>query len=65
MTARKQSPGIIAVQYVILALGLVFSVFPIYFILQASLRAGNSLYTTELQLLPANPTLENYRYDRR
>ena len=62
MTARRQSNAVIAIQYVILVLGLIFSVFPIYFIFQASLRPGNSLYTTDLQLLPTNPTLDNYIY---
>lgn len=62
MIARRQSPMVLAIQYIILALGLIFSIFPIYFIFQASLRPGNSLYSTELQLLPTNATLDNYRY---
>jgi arabinogalactan oligomer/maltooligosaccharide transport system permease protein len=62
MSARRQSPLLLAVQYIILFIGLIFSVFPIYFIFQASLRPGNSLYTTELQLLPTNATLDNFRY---
>jgi arabinogalactan oligomer/maltooligosaccharide transport system permease protein len=37
-------------------------IFPVYFIFQASLRPGQTLYSTTLDLLPENPTLENYRY---
>jgi arabinogalactan oligomer / maltooligosaccharide transport system permease protein len=62
MTARRQGPLVMTVQYVILAIGLIFSVFPIYFVFQAALRPGNTLYSTELQLLPTNATLENFRY---
>lgn len=62
MIARRQSIGALALQYFILALGLIFSVFPIYFLFQASLRPGNTLYSTNLQLLPTNATLDNYRY---
>ncbi len=62
MTARRQGPLLMTVQYVILAIGLIFSIFPIYFVFQAALRPGNTLYSTELQLLPRNATLENFRY---
>jgi arabinogalactan oligomer/maltooligosaccharide transport system permease protein len=62
MIARKQSTGALLIQYILLAMGLIFSIFPIYFVFQAALRPGNSLYTTELQLLPANATLENFVY---
>lgn len=59
---RKQSGWVLGIQYFILALGLIFAMFPIYFVVQASLRPGNSLYSTELQLLPTNATLANYKY---
>ena len=62
MIARKQSVWMLAAQYFILALGLIFAIFPIYFVVQASLRPGNTLYSTELQLLPTNATLSNYEY---
>ena len=62
MTARRQSPLVLTIQYVILAIGLLFSSFPIYFVFQAALRPGNTLYSTELQLWPANATLDNFRY---
>ena len=45
-----------------LLLGAIFSIFPIYFVAQASLRPGNTLYSTELQLVPVDATLDNFRY---
>jgi arabinogalactan oligomer/maltooligosaccharide transport system permease protein len=62
MIARRQSFLTLAIQYVLLTIGLIFSIFPIYFIIQAALRPGNTLYSTDLQLLPANATLDNFRY---
>jgi arabinogalactan oligomer/maltooligosaccharide transport system permease protein len=41
---------------------VLFAVFPIYFVLQASLRPGQQLYTTDLQLFPTAPTLANFEY---
>lgn len=61
MIKRESTLGIV-VQYLLLAIGVVFSIFPIYFVAQAALRPGNSLYSTELQLVPVNATLENFRY---
>lgn len=62
MIGRRQSPLVLGVQYVLLAIGLIFSIFPIYFVFQAALRPGNTLYSTELQLIPTNATLDNFRY---
>jgi arabinogalactan oligomer/maltooligosaccharide transport system permease protein len=62
MNARKQSMGALSLQYLILLLGTFFAVFPIYFVMQASLRPGNQLYTTDLQLFPSDATLDNFRY---
>jgi arabinogalactan oligomer/maltooligosaccharide transport system permease protein len=62
MNARRQSPLALSVQYLLLILGTTFSIFPIYFVFQAALRPGNQLYSTELQLLPTNASLENFRY---
>jgi arabinogalactan oligomer/maltooligosaccharide transport system permease protein len=62
MNARKQSMGALGLQYLILLLGTFFAVFPIYFVMQASLRPGNQLYTTDLQLFPSDATLDNFRY---
>jgi arabinogalactan oligomer/maltooligosaccharide transport system permease protein len=62
MSMRKQSTFSLVVQYIILILGTFFAVFPIYFVIQASLRPGQQLYTTDLQLFPTDATLDNYRY---
>src|SRR3972149_145442 len=62
MFARKQSFWSLAIQYGILILGTFFAVFPIYFVIQASLRPGNQLYSTTLQLFPTDATLANFRY---
>jgi len=62
MNARKPGAGALALQYAILIGGAFFALFPIWFVVQASLRPGNQLYTTDLQLLPTDATLDNYRY---
>ena len=62
MFSRKQSRASLAVQYAILFVGVLFAIFPIYFVVQASLRPGQRLYSTNLQLWPSDATLENYRY---
>jgi arabinogalactan oligomer/maltooligosaccharide transport system permease protein len=61
-TNRRTSPVTLAILYAILILSALFAIFPIYFVAQASLRPGQSLYSTELQLLPVDATLENFRY---
>lgn len=60
MNLRRPSTAALALQYVIIALGLIFAIFPIYFVFQASLRPGNQLYATSLQLLPVDATLDNF-----
>lgn len=62
MNARKPRARALAFQYAILGLGGFFSLFPIWFVVQASLRPGNQLYTTDLQLFPTDATLDNFRY---
>ena len=62
MFSRKQSFSSLALQYIVLILGIVFALFPIYFVVQASLRPGNQLYSTDLQLWPVDATLENLRF---
>lgn len=46
--------------YIFLIIMTIFSLFPVYYVVQASFAGGQNLYTTTLSLLPANPTLENY-----
>lgn len=48
--------------YVFLVCMTIFSLFPIYYVIQASLGGSQNLYTTDLHILPANPTLDNYVY---
>ena len=48
--------------YVYLVIMVVFALFPIYYVVQASLAGGQNLYTTDLKLLPSNPTFDNYIY---
>ncbi len=45
-----------------LAAMLIIAVFPVFFVLQASVRPGQSLYTLTLSLWPDHPTLDNFRY---
>ena len=62
MSEKRTNPFTLVVMYVILAMGLFFAIFPIYFIVQAAFRSGNQLYSTTLQLFPTNPTLDNFTY---
>jgi arabinogalactan oligomer/maltooligosaccharide transport system permease protein len=57
-TSRLQTTLI----YVFLVLMTIFALFPIYYVVQASLAGGQNLYTTDLHLLPVNPTFSNYIY---
>ncbi len=41
---------------------LVFAIFPLYYVITASFRPGQSLYSTNLELFPTNPSLENWTY---
>jgi arabinogalactan oligomer/maltooligosaccharide transport system permease protein len=59
---RKQSPLVTALLYAILVVTVLIVLFPVYFIFQASISPGQTLYSTELKLLPEQVTLENYRY---
>jgi arabinogalactan oligomer/maltooligosaccharide transport system permease protein len=58
----RTKPLTVALLHLALLLGSIFSLFPIYFVVQAALRPGNSLYSTDLQLFPTNPTLDNFSY---
>jgi arabinogalactan oligomer/maltooligosaccharide transport system permease protein len=46
----------VALIYVYLVAMAIFALFPIYFVIQASLAGDQNLYTTTLQLLPAHPS---------
>lgn len=57
----RQNAGLAGI-YLFLSIMTIFSVFPIYFVVQASLNSNQALISTTLQLLPAHPTLDNYRF---
>jgi arabinogalactan oligomer / maltooligosaccharide transport system permease protein len=48
--------------YVFLGIMTLFALFPIYFVIQASLADTQTLYSTTLALFPSKPTLGNYQY---
>jgi arabinogalactan oligomer / maltooligosaccharide transport system permease protein len=48
--------------YAFLVIMVIFALFPIYFVIQASLAGDQNLYATSLQLLPNHPTFSNYVY---
>jgi arabinogalactan oligomer/maltooligosaccharide transport system permease protein len=58
---RRANPSIWLI-YVFLVIMSVFSLFPVFYVIQASLAGAQNLYTTDLQLLPAHATLDNYVY---
>jgi ABC-type glycerol-3-phosphate transport system permease component len=62
MITTRTSPLTSALLHFALLIATLFSLFPIYFVAQASLRPGNTLYSTELRLWPTDATLENYQY---
>lgn len=62
LSRRTRPKPWIAVVYLYLIVMTIFSIFPIYFVLQASLRGNQTLYTTDLQLFPTHPTLDNYTF---
>ena len=57
----RKSWSLIAI-YIFLSIMTLFSLFPIYFVVQASLNSTQALISTQLQLIPTHPTLENYRF---
>ena len=54
--------GVPALIYAFLVVMVVFALFPVYFVIQAAFRPGQSLYTLTLSLWPAHPTLDNFTY---
>lgn len=52
----------LALIYMFLVIMTIFALFPIYYVIQASLNGTQSLYTTTLQLLPQPITFSNYTY---
>jgi arabinogalactan oligomer/maltooligosaccharide transport system permease protein len=62
MRPRRRLDLGLVLTYLFLVVMVIFSLFPIYYVIQASLRSNQTLFTTDLQLFPTNPTLENYQY---
>jgi arabinogalactan oligomer/maltooligosaccharide transport system permease protein len=46
--------------HLVVLIFLLFAIFPIYFLVTAAFRPGQSLYSTNLQLIPATITLDNF-----
>jgi arabinogalactan oligomer/maltooligosaccharide transport system permease protein len=59
---RVRQNSLVWLIYVFLGVMTIFSIFPIYYVVQASLNSTQSLYSTTLQLFPRNPTLSNYNF---
>lgn len=62
LSRRKRFSPWTGLIYLFLIVMTVFALFPIYFVVQASLRGNQTLYTTDLELFPTQPTLDNYGY---
>lgn len=64
--ARWRRPVLpaLGLRYLVIVLGLAFALFPVWFLVTASLRPGQTLFSTTLagSLWPSSLTLENYRY---
>lgn len=58
---RRFRPWLLLV-YLYLIVMTLFAAFPIFFVIQASLSDAQTLYSTQLRLLPPHPTLSNYVY---
>ncbi len=54
--------GVPALIYLFLIAMLIFAVFPVFFVIQAAFRPGQSLYSLTLSLWPDKPTLDNFTY---
>ncbi len=60
---RKTKPAVLAIFYIVLIIGVIFSVYPVYFMFLASVRPGQSLYTLDPMgmIWPTQFTLQNYQ----
>ena len=61
MRKIRQNAGLAGI-YLFLSVMTIFSIFPIYFVVEASLSGTQALYSTQLQLVPLAPTLNNYSF---
>lgn len=56
---HRFSPGIIAIHLVLLVLCLL-TAFPLFWMLSTAFKAPGDIFTSELHLIPTEPTLENF-----
>jgi arabinogalactan oligomer / maltooligosaccharide transport system permease protein len=54
--------GVPMLIYAFLAAMTIFALFPVFFVIQAAFRPGQSLYTLTLSLWPDHPTWDNFTY---
>lgn len=59
---RIFNASMLGLVYLFLIVMTIFALFPIYYVVQASLSGTQSLYTTDLRLIPLRPTFDNYIY---
>jgi len=59
IVSRLSGPVLI---HAFLVVMLIFALFPVFFVLQAAFRPGQSLYTLSLSLWPDHPTWDNFAY---
>src|SRR5712692_8029118 len=52
----------VVIIYIYLVAMSIFALFPMYYVIQASLAGNQNLYATSLQLLPSHPSFSNYVY---
>lgn len=57
----RDTLGVIGI-YVFLGLMVLFAVFPIYYVIQASFNTTQQLISTQLRLLPDHPGWDNYQF---
>lgn len=64
VSGRRASALEMALIYLILILAVFFALFPVWFLVTASIRPGQTLFSTNLAsaLLPTETTLGNYQY---
>lgn len=61
---KSESPLVLVLLYLVILLAVFFALFPVWYLVTASIRPGQSLFSTDLinALLPPQTTLENYQH---
>ncbi len=60
MTGRRRWSVGAAVRMILLALALIWTLFPVYWMLVTAFKTTLEIFSLRLQLVPAHPTLENF-----